>query len=477
MANILLVDSDEIAQKAMKGLLARGDHRFAAVDNVEDAWDFIYRNVRIDLLIVELKLKGDGGLVLVERLKSDRFLNELPIIVYTAHGNRDNVVKILNLKVQNFLIKPYRDESLYAEIAKAVDNPWISKHFEDEKAIFRSNKIEPKRLRKLLDSLHSALEKLQPFIEDLREKGDDLALIERLTRISAHAMVTGATTIGNYLTEACELAKAADWAEFDKRVEGLEFLTRLIFYRLNPSNCPHDFFNNAELNSEAEAEAKEPRIAVNLLGENRLASIGGGLFTVEERMLEAPPTANWPNFIMFQWGTARLAQLICKYLEMPGFEIAAYTAGLIHDLGKLLLIRLHPLAFQAIHNHASKYRVSFSVAEKVFLEADTLLLALHFAEKQGMPQRFCNVFRWLDNIREADEDAELIAIVSLARHFCRQNQVGFNGENPRSDSIPLKETTEWKILSGRVFLNFDLNKFETQIERECLQLKRELGAN
>ena len=354
----------------------------------------------------------------------------------------------------------------------------------------------------------------------------------------------------------------ANWSEFDKRVQGLEFLTRLMFYRLNPSSCPHDFLNNAELNSEAEAEARahwnnayaeercpmvgwdqlkreidaldscpimesiaaayqmaatghptslsplldliqkdpaltaqiliassrlkkgegapaieEPRIAVNLLGENRLASIGGSLLTIEERMLEAPPTANWPNFIMFQWGTARLAQLICKYLEMPGFEIAAYTAGLIHDLGKLLLIRLHPLAFQAIHNHASKYRVSFSAAEKVFLEADTLQLALHFAEKQGMPQRFCNVFRWLDNLEEADEDAELIAIVSLARRFCRQNQVGFNGENPRSDSIPLKETPEWKILSARVFLNFDLGKFKTQIERECLQLKRELRAN
>ena len=207
MANILLVDSDEIAQKAMNGLLARGDHRFAAVDNVEDAWDFIYRNVRIDLLIVELKLKGDGGLVLIERLKSDRFLNELPIIVYTAHGNRDNVVQGLNLKVQNFLIKPYSDESLYAEIAKALDNPWISKHFEDEESITLYKKIEPKRLRKLLDFLHSALEKLQPFIEELREKGDDLALIERLTKISAHAMVTGATTIGNYLTEAHELGQ------------------------------------------------------------------------------------------------------------------------------------------------------------------------------------------------------------------------------------------------------------------------------
>jgi len=38
----------------------------------------------------------------------------------------------LDLRVQNFLIKPYNDDAIYAEIAKGTSNPWRARHFEEE---------------------------------------------------------------------------------------------------------------------------------------------------------------------------------------------------------------------------------------------------------------------------------------------------------------------------------------------------------
>ena len=91
MANILLLDPNETPRRAMQGILARGSHRFAQVNTAQEAWEFIGRSVRVDLVFVELELKGDGGMTFIERLKRDSLLKLLPVVVYTAHADRDLV--------------------------------------------------------------------------------------------------------------------------------------------------------------------------------------------------------------------------------------------------------------------------------------------------------------------------------------------------------------------------------------------------
>ena len=73
----------------MKGVLTRGHHRLVVVATALEAWDFITRNVKVDLVFVELKLEGDGGLALVQRLRGDPFLKLMPVVIYTAAGPRD----------------------------------------------------------------------------------------------------------------------------------------------------------------------------------------------------------------------------------------------------------------------------------------------------------------------------------------------------------------------------------------------------
>jgi HD-like signal output (HDOD) protein len=217
---------------------------------------------------------------------------------------------------------------------------------------------------------------------------------------------------------------------------------------------------------------EDPRMAVGLLGEIRLAAQGRALVAAEERMMLAPPLCSWSHFWMFQLGTARIARFTCRYLELSGLESLAYTAGLMHDLGKLLLLRLHPFAFQAILAHARQHALPLSASERHFIGATTSEMAAHFADKHGLPPRFANVMRWVGSPAQATEDAELVAIISLAHALCRNNHVGFCGESP--ESISLEETPEWNILKGSVFPSFDLKKFESQVHSECRQLKHEL---
>lgn len=561
MANILLLDPNETARRAMHGILARGGHRFAAVDTAQAAWEFISRNVQVDLVFVELDLKGESGLGFIDRLKRDCLLKLLPVVVYTANGDRNSVKRGLELRVQNFLLKPYHDDDIFDEIAKATANPWRNRHFEEEKSFCKMMGLKPDELARMLTDLRTALEQAAiplarwPELQAARPASDELAVLAN------QAEVAGAWGVVDCLKVLTNSAQAGNWAEFGTGLETLDFATRLIAQQLNPALVPLDYLTGVAPHSELEvrdravwfnapaehrcpvtdwpsiqreiealpgcpiidsaaaafqmaatghpsclnplmdlvekdpglaaqmliaanhtkptsgadwAAIEDPRLAVGLLGELRLSAQARGFVVAAEKMMSLPPAFNWQLFWMFQMGTARTARFACNALEFPHLAATAYTAGLLHDLGKLLLLRLHPFALQATLEYARQHKRSLAEVERLFLGCTSHEMAAHFAEKQGLPRRFINVMRWIETPAEAKEDRELVAVVSLARDLCRHNQVGFSGDKPLNEALPLEETEEWRVLRGCVFPGFKLRNFELQVHAECRELKLEL---
>ena len=219
---------------------------------------------------------------------------------------------------------------------------------------------------------------------------------------------------------------------------------------------------------------EDPRSAVSLLGEQRLATIAKNLLTVEERRLHLPPFT-WSQFWTFQIGMATTARYVCKFLERPSLEGRAYTAGLLHDLGKLLLVRLQPLGFHAIFDYARRERIPLQAAEQKFLGCTSSALAVYFGEKHGLPAGFVNVMRWIDDPAQATADQDLVAIVAFARELCHRNAVGWNGDTHPTQFPPLEETPAWRVLAPQVFPGFNLQNFEAAVHHRSLVFKQELN--
>jgi HD-like signal output (HDOD) protein len=226
-----------------------------------------------------------------------------------------------------------------------------------------------------------------------------------------------------------------------------------------------------DAHSDAEP-VENPRLCIGLLGEIRLAAMANALVRVEERWMDVPP-CNWTNFWMFQIGVARMAHHTCRYLEFHSLESRAYAAGLMHDLGKLLFARLHPMGFQAAVELARRDSVPMSVTEQKLIGCTSAEMGAHFATTHQFPPSYAHVMQWADAPDKAANDVVLVAIVSLARDLCRQNRVGWSGD-PAVGVRPIAETPAWQILSSRVFPSFNLHKFESEVHAECRQLKREL---
>ena len=217
-------------------------------------------------------------------------------------------------------------------------------------------------------------------------------------------------------------------------------------------------------------------VAVSLLGETRLLALGRGLPLAQSRHLETP-TLSWPAFWMYQVAVGRLARFVCKYLEFDYLVTRAYTAGLMHDTGKLVLAHLQPHAFRAILNHCRDRRVPLAAAERKFLGCTSRELGVIVAEAGGVPEACVDVMRWIEAPDQATRNQDLVAMLALSRHICLHYAIGQSGESPRERSVTLSATPEWSVLQERLFPSFDLKRFEVQAHAFVLTLRNELSGD
>lgn len=550
----------------MHGILARGDHKLASVDNGAQAWGFLHRNPGVDLVFTELKLSDGSALELIKQLKADPLLRLLPIVIYTEHGDREAVRQAIGLRVQNFLIKPYHDDDIFAEVDKAMADPWRDRHFEAEKSFCQLMGYTPADLHRMFGELQDGRIRIRGPLETCAATKDVRKVSDLVGPLRDDAETAGAWCLAETLQHIATLASDGRWGAWPGALETLDFCGHLLAGRMDPERdqtpdfsgaatgadalshivteqnawqsapaegrCPVESFERLQRAIEAlpgcpvigsaaasfqmianghpscinplmDLVARDPglsaqmliaahkahppaddfdriedaRLAVGQLGEQRLEQQARNLVIIDERVMDLPPFFNWPRYWTYQRGVARIAQTICRDLEFHSIEPAARAASQLYDIGKLLLAHLHPGGFRAIMEHARRHHLPLRETEKLFLGCTSKQLGLHFAERFGLSHRFANVMRWIDDPVAATADANLVAIISLARDLCRHNHVGTSGDPAADDLKPIAETAEWTILRESVYPSFNLQKFEQQIHAQCGRLRTEFSGH
>ena len=514
--------------------------------------------VRFDLVIVEARLGSGSGLDFVQRLRGDCFFRAMPVVVYANTCEQMLVRRAVALKTQNYLLKPYHEHLIYAEVAKAVAHPWRSVPLEDERTHGALTGIAVERLRKLRSELMTALDGHGEFLERCVEGHARPDAIPRLKALTEAAEAAGFTGLVEQIGGLLEAAETGAWAALAGCSEPLEFAGRLIFCQMNANYIPEvlrteeerqalaptgardrwagvDVANGVRPFTRAEVEAQvdalpgcpvidsaaaafqmladsraaslnelmdvvsrdpglsvqvlvaanhlgrgqdaspveDARTAASLLGGLKLQALALALPKVPERHMHVPPVT-WPQFWMFQAGVARMTQYVCDELELGQLSTAAYNAGLLHDIGRLLLLRLHPTAWAAMLAYAKQKPVPLATAETLFLGCTTRDLGARFLDRQGLPSAYGNVIRWVEAPDQAPTDQMITAVVSLARHLCLHHRVGHCGDTVVAAAAAIRDTPAWRVLQQDAFPSFDLWKFEARAKAHALVLRQEL---
>jgi two-component system OmpR family response regulator len=110
--HLLIVDDDPGLRELLADYLGRNGFRVSGVADGRGLWAALEQNPA-DLIILDLMLPGDDGLVLCRNLRAR---SQIPIIMLTARGDDTDRIVGLEMGADDYLPKPFNPRELLARI-------------------------------------------------------------------------------------------------------------------------------------------------------------------------------------------------------------------------------------------------------------------------------------------------------------------------------------------------------------------------
>ena len=123
MAQILVVDDDHNILQVLRMRLESDGHNVFMASDTAQALSRIAAD-RVDLALIDLKLKDEDGMALMEDLRCQ--VPGLPVIILTAFGSIDTAVAAMKRGAYNYLTKPFDGHALLAQVDKALAQGQLS---------------------------------------------------------------------------------------------------------------------------------------------------------------------------------------------------------------------------------------------------------------------------------------------------------------------------------------------------------------
>lgn len=219
--------------------------------------------------------------------------------------------------------------------------------------------------------------------------------------------------------------------------------------------------------------------AVRMLGTREITSLCIACSAMNVlRPSSRQPTIDLTLFWRHSLATGVFSKLLASELNI-GLLNNIYLAGLIHDVGKVVLDRFAHDVYSEVLRVTFNENVSVLEAEKRIIGASHDTVGAWLMEKWQLPMIFHQVAHYHHSMNNTpDECLIAVSIVSFANHLAQLKSFGFGGE---MGGIVLKETDAFKILErinpGIRRLDFvDFIEGLSQAHEEIVELERVINA-
>jgi two-component system chemotaxis response regulator CheY len=113
---ILVVDDFATMRRMIRNILKQlGYTNIEEADNGEAAMA-ILESRDVDLIISDWNMPQMSGLELLKAVRGDERLKDLPFIMVTAEGQRENILEAAQNKVSQYVVKPFTADTIAAKI-------------------------------------------------------------------------------------------------------------------------------------------------------------------------------------------------------------------------------------------------------------------------------------------------------------------------------------------------------------------------
>jgi putative nucleotidyltransferase with HDIG domain len=153
----------------------------------------------------------------------------------------------------------------------------------------------------------------------------------------------------------------------------------------------------------------------------------------------------WREFWQHCIGAALLTREIASAVQPPGDE-AEYVAGLVHDIGKLVMAWTFPDHFAEIHRHAVETKRDLIQIENEVLGMDHAELGALYLERHRLPEMMIKTARFHHQPEKADSHQHVAAAAQVADLLLRSEKIGCGGNYVEVTRDECMAASGWKIL-------------------------------
>ncbi len=115
----MVVDDELIVRESLAAWLEKENAVVDRAETGEQALDFMQQNL-YDILFVDIKMPGMGGMALLEKVKKS--FPTTVVVIITAYGTVEHAVQAMKLGADDFLVKPFDPEGLGLLVTKLLEH-------------------------------------------------------------------------------------------------------------------------------------------------------------------------------------------------------------------------------------------------------------------------------------------------------------------------------------------------------------------
>jgi two-component system chemotaxis response regulator CheY len=115
---ILIIDDFATMRKILKNILKQiGFKNISEADDGKSALK-ILKKENFDLILSDWNMPEISGLELLNRVKSDNELKNIPFVMVTAEAQKDNILDAVKAGVNSYIVKPFTPETVGEKLNK-----------------------------------------------------------------------------------------------------------------------------------------------------------------------------------------------------------------------------------------------------------------------------------------------------------------------------------------------------------------------
>ena len=153
----------------------------------------------------------------------------------------------------------------------------------------------------------------------------------------------------------------------------------------------------------------------------------------------------WREFWQHCIGTAILTREVASTFETQNDE-SDYVAGLVHDVGKIVMAWTFPDHFAEIHLRAQPGTRDLLEIEREVLGIDHCELGALYMERHRLPELMVKSSRFHHQPEKSDSHSMIVASVQIADLLMRNARIGYSGNYMEVTSEDVMKASGWKIL-------------------------------